>query len=457
MKKKIMLPLIGVMSLLGGLTSCGGGGKSSSTPKPSASSVPATSVAPTTSVAPSTSVAPTTPKPPAEAEYGNGQVSLTIWAPAEQFEQYSLLVNAYNEAQKDAAKTVKLKVVGIGENQVGEKFGNDPSKGPDVFQMPGNNISSFVTKGFISKLDVSGRTEVSITNETLKTGQVKGELYALPYTINTYFLYYNASKIEAAAVSKISTILSFATGTEKAMGVNVGDGFYQQAILRGMGLNLYGEGGTSNSSTDVLKDNEAALKAASIIYECNKNPLFDTAYAGFAEAVKAGTLLTAVDGTWNYKTYKENLGENFGCTVLPLIDGVINGYTYDNQLGSPIDNKFIAINSSLSGAKKTAAEEFVYYVASDAGQKIRYDKDKIIPTADNLLKDPEFKKSFAMADAVSAYYNSTANFSNPTATKFDSNYWNAAIAFSGDLAKLTTWDATKAATAVESFGEALLA
>ncbi len=272
-----MLPLIGVLSLLGGLTSCGGG----------KGSTPATSEA------------------PKEEEYGNGQVSLTVWAPAEDFETYSELVNSYNQVQTDATKTVKLKVVGIGENDVGTKFGSDATKGPDVFQLPGNDISSFVTKGFISKLDVTNRTDISISEDTLSNGKVNNELYALPYTINTYFLYYNKSKIDTKDVGSLNSILKNATGATKAFGIDIGNGFYQQAILRGMGLKLYGNEGTSNSSTDVKKETQAAVKAARFIYEVNKNAeKYSTTYADFVNLVIKVELLTAVDVTWNYSAYK---------------------------------------------------------------------------------------------------------------------------------------------------------
>jgi len=431
MKKKIMLPLIGVMSLLGGLTSCGGG-KGSSAPA-SASKV-------------------------AETEYGNGQVSLTVWAPAEEFETYSELVNSYNAVQTDPAKTVKLKIVGIGENDVGTKFGSDASKGPDVFQFPGNDLSSFVTKQFLSTLNVTGKSDISINEKTLKNGQVGDVLYALPYTINTYFLYYNKSQIDSKDVGKLSSILNSTTGSQKALGIDIGNGFYQQAVLRGMGLDLYGNNGTSNSSTDVKKEEANAVKAARFIYEVNKNAeKYSTTYGDFITKVQSGELLTAVDGTWNYFAYKEALGEeNFGCAVLPTIDITLDGISYNNQLGSPIDNKFIGINSSLSGDKKIAAEEFTYYVVSDAGQRIRYNKRSTIPTADSIINSEDFKKEL-MADAVTGYNNSTVNFKNPTATKFNSNFWNGATAFSGDLSALKAWDETNAGKAIDAFGKALLA
>ncbi len=428
MKKKILLPALALFGMLtGGLSSCG--------PKD-----------------------PSSPEGPSEETYGNGKVQLTVWAPAEQFQIYSSLVTEYNKTA-DPEKTVKLKVVGIGEGDIGEKFGNDPTKGPDVFQIPGNDISSFVTKGFISQLDVAGREDISITSETLKTGMVQSALYALPYTINTYFLYYNTSQLEETQVESLSTIIAAAKEANKqAFGFKISDGFYFQAVLRAMGLDIYGEGGTSNSSSDFTSTNEAAVWATRFSHELLTNEtLYNTEYATFINELRDGKILSVVDGTWNFGNYKDALGENFGCAILPKIDITLDGHTYDNQLGAPIDNKFVVVNSSLKGEKFDVAKDFAYYTVSDAAQKIKFELKSIIPTADKLLNDEDFKKTFLMAGAVSDYNKSTANFSNPTATKFNANFWGAIEGFCASIKTVSPsggqYDFTKA---IDELNAALL-
>ena len=44
---------------------------------------------------------------------------------------------------------------------------------------------------------------------------VQSALYALPYTINTYFLYYNTSQLEETQVESLSTIIAAAKEANK--------------------------------------------------------------------------------------------------------------------------------------------------------------------------------------------------------------------------------------------------
>lgn len=443
MKKNLLLALTSIITL-SGLSSCGSD-KASTTPQPSTTAPDPTNSQP----APSS-----TPVLPDETTAGNGSVAVRMWGAADDFQYFTDAVTAYN-ATADTAKTIKLSIVGIGEGDAGGKLGEDPTTAPDIVHLPGNDIAGLAGKSMISVIKEQDiPAAVSISKDTLKTGMHNDAIYALPYTINTFFLYYNKAHIGQNDVNSIAAILAKEVAANPTkLGVKLDDGFYIQSVLRAYGLNLYGESGTSNTATDMTATNPQALKAAKTLHTMLKDTQnYTGVYNNFITEMAAGKLLTAVDGTWNYQNYVDKLGpDNFGMAVLPDIEN-------DVKWGSPIDNKFIAMSSSVDNAKKEAVQDFLFYLASDDGQKLRYEKRNTIPTAVNLLNDTSFKDDFLGSDCLTDYYSrGDYNYSNPTASKFNSKFWDSATAFTAELDKMATFDEETAKAAITAFGQALIA
>lgn len=442
MKKNLLLALAGVISLTS-LTSCGG--------DPTTTPIGGSSNSGTSSQGSTSSVAPSTPLPPDEESYGDGTVNVRMWGAADDFGYFRKAVTAYNTTAA-TEKKIKLTVVGIGEGDAGGKLGEDATTAPDIFHIPGNDIPSLVSKGMIGLIDGTIPSTVSIAEGSLATGRVDDKLYALPYTINTFFLYYNKTVI--TQVQSFESILGdqVKNGAVR-LGMDAGNGFYIQSVLRSYGLNLYGDGGTDNNTTDIVSTDQRVLDATKLLWDMHhQSDVYNKTYNSFIDSMTTGKLATAVDGTWNYQAYADKLGaEDFGMAVLPNLP---NG----NEWGSPIDNKFIAMNSTLSGAKKTAVQDFLYYLVSDDGQNLRYTERKTLPTATTLLDSEEFKATFLGSECLSDYYNRVdANYKNPTASKFNANFWGNAEAFAAALIAIETWDETAAKAAIDSFGKALIA
>lgn len=441
MKKSLLLSAVMLLSLSATLASC-------NDPKDSKPSSPDASTPPSSSV-----------EGPAEETTGEGDITLKMWSAADDFGAIKKMITSFNAAQKAASKaTVKVTLVGIGANEVGTKFTSDPTTGPDIFHIPGNNIPTFVKNKSLASFSDSDLTtgKNDIPENTLATGQIDETLYALPYTINTYVAFYRKDILTSNDIKSVSAIQSkidTSNSDNKGIYIDMGSGFYTQSLIRSLGLNFYGNNGTDGTVTDLLPDNEKALQFANLTYDILHDGKWSYITDGSIDSLASGKNLVNVDGFWNLNNYVEKVGKDkLGIAVLPKLD--ISGLSAD--WGSPIDNKFLAVNSAAKGDKGELAKALALYMVSPDGQKIRYDQDKVVPTSSSLLNDETFKSEFIGAEAVNAYLTSPYNFSNPTVEGWDSKYWNAAEAFSSTIKGLTTKDDAAIKKAIKDFGEAIL-
>ena len=101
----------------------------------------------------------------------------------------------------------------VGEDKCQESVLKDVGAAADVFMFASDQLPSLVEAGAIAKLGGSTETMVKETNSdaVIATATVDGSLYAIPFTHNTFFMYYDKTLLgEADIVSleKITSILS---------------------------------------------------------------------------------------------------------------------------------------------------------------------------------------------------------------------------------------------------------
>jgi arabinogalactan oligomer/maltooligosaccharide transport system substrate-binding protein len=149
-------------------------------------------------------------------------------------------------------------------------------------------------------------------------------VYGMPYTDNTFFLYYDKSVLSETDVQSIDGILSKCTDGKK-FAFPMQDGWYTTSFYFGKDLGYEVEYDASRAETkitcnfdnatgqDVTKSMWSLVRDARVKADADDSKIT----AGFND----GSIIAGVTGIWNRNAIERALGDNFSASKLPT-------YTY---------------------------------------------------------------------------------------------------------------------------------
>ena len=308
---------------------------------------------------------------------GTEEVTLKVWAPQEDQDgdnSWLSQVEANFEKEHPEYKiTWKNNVVSEGD--ASKTVSTDPSSAADVYMFASDQLGTLIDLGAIGQLGSDAEAQVKEQNGTLEVNSVTGSdgnLYGVPYTDNTWFMYYDKSVFSDEDIKSLDTmvekgVVAFPLSNSWYIG-----GFYD-------GLTLFGkEGNDADAGIVFPKDSVDITKyLANLVANPNFHDSADN--SGLSE-LQAGTAKAYFSGTWDAATIKEALGDNYGAAQLPTF--TVNGET--KQMKSFAATKAAAYNPNAKNPK--AAAQFAAYLGSTDAQKLHYELREIPPT-DKSLSD----------------------------------------------------------------------
>ncbi|OJV76579.1 MAG: ABC transporter substrate-binding protein [Cellulomonas sp. 73-92] len=413
MKARPAFMLVGAaaLTLAMGACSSSGGGTGATTP----------------AAAPTTAAAPTA-------------VTLTVWGPQEdQVDSTSWLPKqeaAFEAAHPEYKITWKNAVVSEGD--AGKTVQQDPSAAADVYMFANDQLGTLVQAHAIGQLPPDAVAQVKQQNSDVMVTSVTGSdgnIYGVPYTANTWFLYYNSSKFTADDVKNLDSMLS-----KGKVAFPIDNSWYLASFYVGNGGTLFGPKGTDETAGIAFTGTQASdvTKYLTGLVK-NKNFVNDANGAGLA-GLQNGTIDAYFSGSWDAANVKKALGANEGAAQPP-------SYTLN---GSPVQMKAFAGSKAVAfnpNAKNPqAAAKFAAFLGSTAAQQAHYDMRGIIPSDKSLASSASIT-----ADPVAvAQMNTVANASTlqPTVAKMG-NFWDPTASFgkallSGDITAANAADKTAA-------------
>ena len=347
-------------------------------------------------------------------------VTLSVWAPQEdQAKDTNWLGQVEENFAKDHPEyNITWKNDVVSEGDASKQVSTDPSAAADVYMFASDQLGVLMDAKAIGQLGTDAEKQVKEQNGDLEVDSVTGtdgKLYGVPYTDNTWFMYYNKSKITEDEAKDFDTILSKAKVTFPLQNSWYINGFYD-------GLSLFGEKGNDADAGMVFPKDGADITSYLVDVVANPNFSNDDGASGLA-AIKDGSADVLFSGTWSAADVKEALGDNYAATQLPTF--TVNGEK--KQMKSFAATKAVAYNPNAKNPK--AAAQFAAYLGSTESQKLHYTVRNIIPT-DKTLTD-------LTAD-------------DPVAIGQTDTMANTAILQSGLAGMADWWDPAKA------FGDAIL-
>lgn len=414
LRKVIATTLVGVMAF--GLAGCGNkssntGGNATGTPDTTKQSETPATETPTTA--------------PTEAPVEAKKVTLKVWSPQEDqaprdgYDKGILaaMCEAFDEAHPEWDITFEYGVCSEGDAK--DTVTKDVAAAADVYMYANDQIPTLVDSGALARLGGSTVDEIKANNDEAMVSSVtyKDAVYGVPFTPNTWFMYYDKSKFTEDEIKSLDTMMAKDLGDGVSnFAMRLDNSWYIASFYYAAGCTLFGDGTQPDAGCDFDNENGVAVTKYLVNLAANKkysNEKDGSSIAKFKEG-KLGAFFT---GSWEYDAIKEALGDNLGVAKIPTIK--INGT--DGQMKSFAGSKAIGVNPMSKNTDVAVA--LAAYLGNAECQQIRFNTRKIVPTDKTVAASAEVQSDALVA--AQALEISEAAVVQPLLAEMG-NYWTPA-------------------------------
>lgn len=253
----------------------------------------------------------------------------------------------------------------------------DPEASADVFMYANDTLTTMTDANALVKFGGKYREEIERTNteEVISSLTKNGELYGVPFTTNTWFMYYDKSVFDEEDVKNLDTMLE-----KGVVSFPMTNSWYLPAFYIGNGCTLFGDGTDEAKGVDF--GGEKSVEVTDYLVDLAGNPNFkiDADGSGIA-GLRDGSISAMFSGSWDANAVKEALGDNMGAIALPAY--TLNGE--EKQMMAYAGSKAIGVNPNCKDM--VAAVELAVYLGSAEAQRTHYELRNVIPCNTELLKD----------------------------------------------------------------------
>ncbi len=317
---------------------------------------------------------------PAEAE----AITLKVWGPQEdQATAEAFLPVAcemFNEAHPEWDITFVYEV--CAEGDAGTMVTKDPSVAADVYMFATDPLGTLLQANAIARLGGAVLEQVTSTNsETMVKSVTSGDgVYGVPFTGNTWFLYYDKSVYTEEDIKSLDAMMA-----KKTIAFPVTNTWYMPSFFFAVGGTMFGDG-TDGTAGITFGDENAVAATKYVANALAAGTMIDDANGAGLDGLRNGTLGAIFSGTWDAKNVEEALGENYGAAQLPCI--TINGE--EKQLYSFSGSKAYGVNPNSKNMK--AASALAAWLGSAEMQDLHFElrNGEVIPCNAELLATSEY-------------------------------------------------------------------
>lgn len=347
---------------------------------------------------------------------------LTVWCPAEDQESgwINKMLDNFKAAHPNWNLTFKTET--CSEGDAGKNVTQDPTVAGDVYFFANDQLIDLINNDAIAKMGGSAADYIKSTNseKVVATVTQNGDIYGIPFTDNTWFMYYNKSIFTEDDVKSLDKMLE-----KGKVAFPITNTWYFQAFYAAVGGVFCGANGDDEAAGIVLGDNATAATKYIVNLVNNANFVNDADGVGI-KGLEEGKIGAFFSGTWDYQNVVKAIGEeNVGICQLPTINVDGKECTLKAFAGS----KAIGVNPNCENQKVAVA--LAQYLASEEAQKAHYEMRGIIPCNTTLLATDALQKD-ALAQAQA---NTVANTSinQPVNTTFNTLWWSTAGNMSANI------------------------
>lgn len=333
-------------------------------------------------------------------EGGAEKVRLMVWSPSEDQSKDSgewlqTCCEAFAEEHPEWDITFVYGV--MDEAGAAGQVAQDPEASADVFMYANDTITTLTDAKALAKIGGIYKEEIESTNsqEILDTITVDGDLYGVPYTTNTWFMFYDKSVFSEDDIKNLDTMLE-----KGVVSFPFTNSWYLPAFYIGNGCTLFGDGTDESAGVDF--SGQKAVDVTNYLIDLADNPNFkiDADGSGIA-GLRDGSIEAMFTGSWDANGIKESLGDNMGVASLPTY--TLNGE--EVQMYAYAGSKAIGVNSQSRYPE--AAVQLAVYLGSAEAQRLHYELRNVIPCNTELLQAEDIS-----SDELVIAQNDTFNYTS---------------------------------------------
>lgn len=319
---------------------------------------------------------------PVSGDSGAEKIRLMVWSPSEDQSKDSgqwLQTCCENFAALHPEWDITF-VYGVSdEASAAGAVAQDPEASADVFMYANDTLTTMTDANALAKFGGIYAEELKATNsETLLDSlTLDGDIYGVPFTTNTWYMYYDKSVFTEEDVKSLDTMLE--NGVVSFPFVN---SWYLPAFYFGNGCTLFGDGTQEELGADFGGEN--AVEVTEYLVDLASNPNFKIDQDGSGLAgLRDGSINAIFSGSWDAAAVQEILGDDMGVAALPTY--TLNGE--EKQMYAYAGSKAIGVNTATKYMK--ASVELAMYLGSAEAQRLHYELRNVIPCNTELNSDPE--------------------------------------------------------------------
>ncbi len=319
-------------------------------------------------------------------ENAGDKIKLTIWVSEADRDFANSVVKAFKEQNPE--KNYDFVIDIQGENDVATRVLNDVENAADVFSCSNDQLSKLINGDALAKIAgerlnrvKQANSEDSIDSATLTVNGTEG-VYGMPYTDNTFFLYYNKSVLSETDVKSFDGILNKCS-TNKQFAFPMKDGWYTTAFYFGkdIGYEVTYDDHLAETSIVCDFDNETGIAVTEAMWNYVKDGRMkaDADDSKIMAGFNDGSIVAAVSGIWNKKTIEGYLGDNFAASKLPTYTLHKGGANEEQvQLVSFAGYKLMGVNNYSKNI--TDAMDFAEFYTNKENQIKHFESRGFVPT-----------------------------------------------------------------------------
>lgn len=355
-------------------------------------------------------------------------VALKVWCPQNQVDTGVMAEQQAAFAAAHPEWNITWTTEIVGEDNAKTEVLKDVDAAADVFLFASDQLIELVDAGAIAQLggEAEKMVKETIADSVRATAMIGDATYAIPFTHNTFFMFYDKTIMDESDVTSLEKIMAKETADnvynyyfESSGGWKLGAYYY------GAGLTVFGPEG-NDLEAGVNWNNETGVAVTNYLIDLINNP--KCAYDGeiaVSELIEDHRLGVWFDGSWNYDTYKNILGDDMGIGVIPTFNPDGNDYQLLGFYGS----KCIGVNAHSKNM--VAAVAFATFLGNEENQTLRYQKSAQIPT--NINAGASEAVSSDPLAAVIVKEANEASVMQPSHSVFSSRYWTYAGAIPTEI------------------------
>lgn len=314
------------------------------------------------------------------------EATLTVWSPSEDQseEQGNWLkkeLDAFQQAHPEWKLTFNTGVCPEGDAK--NLVASDPGAAADVFMYANDQIPDLLKANALAELGGSTVEAIKKNNDatTVSTVTYNNSIYGVPFTGNTWFLYYDKRVFSADDAKSLDTMLK-----KGKVGFPLSNSWYFASTYVANGCTLFGKDGTDGKA-GIDFGGDKATAVTNYLIDLAKNPNFKDANGLSASTLGDGTINALFSGSWDYKSVVDALGqENVGIAVPPKFN--LNGK--EVQMKAFAGSKAIGVNPNSKNSEIAVA--LAAFLGSSKAQQDHYDLRKVIPSDTTLKVSDDLSK-----------------------------------------------------------------